>query len=64
MNDFILCSAQSVKEAGCAPPMEIDPRTHLNGPFISIRKVQKQQELCRLQALEVRLLLDKQFTEY
>ncbi|CAG7787035.1 unnamed protein product [Allacma fusca] len=46
--------ARSVELTGCAPPVQIDPRTHLNGPFVSLRKVQKQHELCRLSTLESR----------
>ncbi|CAL8072650.1 unnamed protein product [Orchesella dallaii] len=38
----------------CSPPAHLDPRTHLNGPFISIRKVQKHQDLARIQSLEER----------
>ena len=41
---------------GCSPPVQIDPRTHLNGPFVSLRKVQKHQETGRLQSLEVGFL--------
>lgn len=38
----------------CNPPAHLDPRTHLNGPFISIRKIQKHHDLARIQSLEER----------
>lgn len=47
------CSNYSRSLIPCSPPDHLDPRTHLNGPFISIRKVQKHQDLARIRALEV-----------
>ena len=53
---YFIHSVRSVAEVGCAPPYDIDPRTHLNGPYVSLRKVQKFQESGRLEALEVRII--------
>jgi len=52
----LIFSKTSLVEVGaCSPPYNADPRIHLNGPFVSNRKLHKLLQTTRLKAVEVSL---------